>query len=55
MTTAYSSPVSVNSTRRVRGTGRRARRRPCLLTPVWLLLLVAPVILSCSPLAASIS
>ncbi len=34
--TAYSSPVSVTSTRRVRGTGCRARRRPCPLTPVWL-------------------
>src|ERR1700688_4234390 len=46
--TAYSSPVSVISTRRVRGTGCRARRRPCSLTPAWLPSLVARVILSCS-------
>jgi len=51
--TAYSSPVRVNSTRRVRGTGCRARLRPCPLTPVPLLPLLVPVNSSCSLLAAS--
>ena len=53
--TVYSSLVSVTPTRRVRGTGCRDRRRPCLLTLAWLPSLVAPFILSCSPLAVSIS
>jgi len=39
---AYSSPVSVNSTTRVRGTGCRARRRPCPPRPAWLLPLIVP-------------
>ena len=47
--TAYSSPVSVNSTRRVRGTGCRARRRPCPLLPAWLLPLMVPAILLMLP------
>jgi hypothetical protein len=42
---AYSSPLSVISTRRVRGTGCRARR-PCLLAPAWLpLVMMRPILL----------
>jgi hypothetical protein len=45
---AYSSLLSVISTRRVRGTGCRARR-PCLLLPGWLpLVMMMRAICYCS-------
>jgi hypothetical protein len=44
---AYSSLLSVISTRRVRGTGCRARR-PCLMLPAWLPLSMMRAICYCS-------